>query len=504
MEEKIICPKCGNEVIKKETTKFCRLCGCNLQNMGRVMAQPQPAPQPKPEPKPQPTPQPKPQPAPEPKPQPIPEPKPQPALEPKPQPQPMPMPQQPKPRNNNAVIGIVIGLAVIVMLAFVAVAVLLVKKEIIKLPFAGADKEVSAEVDEDSEDTEEKDSEEESSVDAEKLLADAEALVEANKEKVFDDQLRNDAQLKLQEAIELYKQAGVTEEANEGISYALSYYEKGVQQQVEMLMGLEVSADIHGEIVHILDEALSYGQGLADAGYDVEMKQATDLRNNIDDKYKKLYIDKFNLFIDEYNWNVRENEKFMSGAYEAFPTEDADDPIRMRYAYAKAWLVHQEIVEGLNDGSMDYVDAVKVIMDSMEETDYCEFLLEEAESYALNSDAYNADYFGPVEYNIIIEDSSSRKYEADEIADMGLTPAELRYARMEIYARHGMELWDPNANAMLDSDCEINMYKFMSYNDFGEHSTDNMNGLTETERHNIRVIAELQKEAMDIGYFMIE
>ena len=48
MEEKIICPKCGNEVIKKETTKFCRLCGCNLQNMGRVMAQPKPAPQPKP------------------------------------------------------------------------------------------------------------------------------------------------------------------------------------------------------------------------------------------------------------------------------------------------------------------------------------------------------------------------------------------------------------------------------------------------------------------------
>ena len=396
-----------------------------------------------------------------------------------------------------------IGLAVLVMVAVIATAVVLVKKEVIKLPFLNKTEQASDEP-EDAETSEEgEEAGDDEAVDAAELIAQAKELVEANKEKVFDDQLRNEAQLKLQEAIDIYTQAGVSEETNAEVGYALSYYEKGVQQQVEMLMGLEISSDVHGEIVHNLDEALGYGQSLVDAGFDVEMSALTDLRNNIDDKYKKLYIDKFNLFIEEYNWNVRENEKFAKGAYEAFPTEDLDDPIYMRYAYAYAWLVHQEIVEGLNDGSMSYEDAVLRIWDEMEETDYCEFLIEEAESYALNCDNANKDYFAPVNKSVIIPDSSSKEYTPDEIAELGLTPAEMRYARMEIYARHGMNLWDPNVNAALDNSGEIDMYKFMSYNDFGEHSTDNTNGLTATERHNARILADLQKENMDIGYFMI-
>ena len=521
MEERIICPKCGKEVIWKETTKFCRFCGCNLQNIGRATAKAQPAPQPvqpvQPQKPVQPTPQPaqpvqsvKPAPQPmqpqKPAPQPM---QPQKPVQPTPQsvqpqqsiqPQQQFQPTQKPPKKQGAMIGLIIGLVILIIATLVGVAIVLVKKDIIHLPF-GADK--AAVVEETGEDVDEDEAETEEEADSGALLAQADEMVEANKEKVFDDQLRNDAQLKLQEAIALYSQAGVSEETNAGINNALSYYEKGVQQQVEMLMGLEVSADIHAEIVKNLDEALSYGQGLSEEGFDVRMDLLTDLRGSIDDKYKGLYIDKYNAFIDEYNWNVRENESFIRGAYEAFPTDDPDDPIRLRYAYAKAWLVHQEIVEGLNDGSMSEEDAAIKIIDSLEETDYCEFLIQEAENYALNSSLANASYFKYVRKGNIIPDSSSREYSAEEIAALGLSPAELRYARMEIYARHGMSIWDTTVQEELGSSGNINMYKFMSYNDFGIYSTDNMNGLTETERHNIRVIAQLQIDAWGEGYLMI-
>lgn len=340
------------------------------------------------------------------------------------------------------------------------------------------------------------------------LLQEAEALLEENKEKVLDDQLRSEALAELQEVIAIYRQAGANEdlkaEALAGMRDVVSYYEKGIQSQVDMLMTQEVSADIYQEIVKNLDDALTYGQSLVDAGYDVSMNGIVDLRSNIEDKYKTLCIEKYNGFIEEYNWNVRANEKFARGVWEAFPSDDPDDPIRLRYAYAKAWLVHQEIVEGMGDGSLDADGAVEKIMASLEETDYCEFLMEEAENYALNSSKPNIDYFVSPGRSSILSDSSSREYTVEEIEALGLSAAELRYARIEIYARHGMNCWDTGVSNTLGSSGQIDMYKFMSYNDFGIYSTDNTNGLTATERHNIRVIGQMEKDFIGSGYFMIK
>ena len=473
METKYTCPNCGREYMKKDTAKFCKFCGHKIVEQppqGQTAAPVAPMPIGN---------------------QSIPPGK----------------PKQPK-KKGGMVAAIIAGI-VLLLLMGVGTVIFVSRLGFLNLDFlktdiidGSADSESVAEGPGEVQGTEAAGTEA-----AEELLQEAAVLVEENKEKVLDDQLRSEALEELLEAIALCQRAGANEElkpeALAGMRDAVSYYEKGVQSQVDMLMTQEVSADIYHEIVRNLDDALTYGQSLVDAGYDVSMNGITDLRSNIEDKYKALYIDKYNGFIEEYNWNVRANEEFARGAYEAFPSDDPDDPIRLRYAYAKAWLVHQEIVEGMADGSLDADGAVEKIMASLEETDYCEFLIEEAENYALNSSEPNIEYFTELGRGPILSDSSSREYTADELEALGLSAAELRYARIEIYARHGMNCWDVSVSNTLGSSGEIDMYKFMSYNDFGIYSTDNINGLTATERHNIRVIAQMEKDFAGSGYFMI-
>lgn len=60
-----------------------------------------------------------------------------------------------------------------------------------------------------------------------------------------------------------------------------------------------------------------------------------------------------------------------------------------------------------------------------------------------------------------------------------------------------MQTWDINANDILGAEGGIPSHKFMSYNDFGEFSQDGMNGLTPTERHNIRNIVRVELENGD-------
>ncbi len=420
--------------------------------------------------------------------------------------------------QNQFPLALVIGFAIgLVIIAIVAVTVLY-KKDIIHIPFLDKlfhteeSSETEAETEEDEDDSEKPVSDPK----ADGLVSKADALVEANSEKVLNDDLRADAMQKLVEAMELYKQAG-PDEASEGMNHAYTYYVKGTQKQVDMLMTLDIAADIYSEIVSTIDDAIAYGDGLTSAGFKVDMGNITSLRGNIEEKYKALFIEEFNKFIDEYQWNVRHNEEFMRGAMEAFMPDgpdDPDDPIYLRYAYAKAWLVHQEVVEGINDGSLDSEDAYKKIVSAAEDCDYCEFLLQEAESYAYQannegpaaeSQGRDGHYFGKMPGVPIIADSDTREYSLRQIKELGLSPAELRYARYEIYARHGMRsLMSLQADEAFGTENGIDPYKFMAYNDFGEYSTDNTNGLTVTERHNIRAIAEYELKHMNDGYFGLE
>ncbi|MBE5848187.1 MAG: zinc-ribbon domain-containing protein [Lachnospiraceae bacterium] len=428
-------------------------------------------------------------------------------------------------------IGAIVGFILIVLVA----VIVLYKKDVIKLPFL--EKIFSSEESEDDEieDALEEAAEEGDSSIRDKIgnlfekkedgdssspaasddqIAKADALVEASYEKVVDDDLRADAMQKLTEAMAIYKQAG-PDKGSAGAAKAFEYYVKGTQKQVDMLMTLDVAADIYAEIENTIDDAIVCGEDLQNAGLNVNMDNIRQLRDNIEDKYKALFIEKFDEFINEYEWNVRHNEEFMRGAVEAFPSDDPDDPIRLRYAYARAWLVRQEINEGLADGSIDEEDAVKRVAEEAESCDYAEFLLQDAEVWAVTANqkagkaAYDASfnlghYCGGAFYAPIIEDSSTKEYSVDDIGTFNLSPQELHAARLEIYARHNFDFWSPTYEKLFGYKDGINPYKFMSYNDFGNYSKDNKNGLTKTERHNIRAIGEYEMDHIKEGYFGLE
>ncbi len=335
------------------------------------------------------------------------------------------------------------------------------------------------------------------------LSSKTDKIVDEYAEKVFDDDLRSTAMEKLAAAIDSYTKTGAVddEDVASGLKRAFTAYDKGTVKQVNMLFELEPSSDIYQEILNNIEDTVALAESVSEKGFHVEIPETLRLKDNIEENYRGKYIDKFNGFIDEYNWNVRSNEEYMSGAKDVFEMQGEDDPLLLRYKYAYAWLVHQEISEKLEAGIYDFEDAYKAICEAAEDTDYCEFLMEEAESYAMQADA-NQSYFDRVSSEVL-DNSSSHEYSYDELDSMNLSPAELRLARMEIYGRHGMITWDENINQAFRKRGDISMYKFMSYNDFGMYSTDNTNGLTTTERHNIRTFAKYEIEHAKDGYFAL-
>lgn len=347
--------------------------------------------------------------------------------------------------------------------------------------------------------------------DASRSLEKADRMVQVAAEKVKDAATRGEGLTELQEAIKLYEQAGEEEAAFEaaqaGIDEALLSYVEGILLQSDMLMEQGTSVALFDQIMMDIDETLLYGQGIEVFGYTIDLSNLENKKEAYAAEYRERFIEEFNGFIEEEQWNVRHNEEFMRGAYEKLATEDENDAIRLRYCYAYAWLVHQEVVEKMSSGEMDAEAAVLYIMDALEKTDYNEFLIQDAEAYASNAGGswINQDYFKSVKSSELIPDSDTVEYSVEDIIDLGLNAAELRYARYEIYARHGMRTWDETANQRLagvnNSNAAIAREKYMSYNDFGAYSTDGNNGLTEVERNNIRSIVQAELEQ---GMFIME
>lgn len=346
---------------------------------------------------------------------------------------------------------------------------------------------------------------EEVNEDIQQLLTQAEETVQDASRKVADASTRGEAFEKLQEAISLYQQAGEEENAfvfaEAGINAAMSEYMRGVCQQVDMLLEQGTHIDIYNQISMDLNATLDYGQKIAAAGYSLDMRTVQEKKDAFEVEYRERFIWEFNEFSNEEQWNVRYNEEFMRGAYEHFTSEERDDAIRLRYSYAYAWLVHQEVFEKMTSGEMDAEGAVNYITEALEKADYNEFLIEDAEMYARQAGGswVNKDYFKEVNKDEIISDSNTKEYSIEEIKSLGLNAAELRYARYEIYARHGMKTWDETANQKLSrvntNGTAIARERFMSYNDFGPYSADDNNGLTEIERHNVRSIMQASFES---------
>lgn len=411
------------------------------------------------------------------------------------------LPDIPKLNLDNKKTAVIVGTAAVVLLL---VAALVIGSSGRKKDVQVAERETVETVD-----TSDESGEDETAANIEN-----DRMLEENNQKLKEavaltEENRGEAMAMLTEVMDTYievgKQDGYFEDAQDGITEAMQSYWNATLAQIEMLKKQGIGKDLYIQMNLDLDAAEEVYLNVQKSGYAVlagnsELIQEIQAeREALSDEYRRRYISDFDQFMDGYQWPPREAYSLISDAFELFPSEDPDDAIRLRYAYAYAWYIHQNNVEKIETGEISSYGAVENIVTNLEETDYNEFLMQEAEAYAWNSQErwINSDYFQVEYYLPIIADSSTREYSMEDIYRLGLSASQLRYARYEIYARHDMQTWDINANGMLGVEEGTPSHKFMSYNDFGEFATDGMNGLTITERHNIRNLVRVELENGD-------
>lgn len=323
------------------------------------------------------------------------------------------LPDIPKLNLDSKKIAIIAGAAVVVLLAIAMVMigtggkkkdVLVAERENVEAENAGMAEETeavtNAETDRLLSETNQK-------------LQEAVSLVEEN---------RGEAMVMLSEAVDAYitigEQDGYYEDAQDGITEAVQTYWNAALAQEEMLKKQETGKDLYIQMNLDLDAAEDLYAKVQAGGYTVqtdagEMSQEILAeREALYEEYRRRYISEFDQFMEGYQWPPRDAYNFMSEANELFPSEDPDDAVRLRYAYAYAWYVHQENTEKINAGEISAYGAVEHIVANLEEADYNEFLIQDAEAYAWNSGEgwVNSNYFTIEYYPPIIPDSSTREY----------------------------------------------------------------------------------------------
>ncbi len=331
------------------------------------------------------------------------------------------------------------------------------------------------------------------SKDVSALLEEADQLVADNASKVKKDDAREEAMQNISRAIELYKEAasGDAGAAGSGIVNAFNVYKDGALDRVLMLLNLETGLDIYEETQLQLDAVAELGEELQGEGYRVDFSDIQEKKESVAADYEDRIVKQLDTIFADSHQDLVKNEEYARKAVQLFDIKDETDPLKMRCAYAKALLVHQEVQDDIKAGKGEARDWFNKIVKALPEADYAEFLMEEAEQFAWQFDAHEA-YFEKVSLPVI-EDSGEREYKRKELDELKLSPAELRYARMEIYARHNVQLLDKDAAKALGVTKGKDIYSFKPFDD--------ENGLLGLERRTVRAIAKLEIDNIKNGYF---
>lgn len=442
------CPKCGQDLRVKPSTataqpteQVCSGCGTKLPSGIRFCtacgkpvdsAVAQPTPQPEPTPQPKPTPQPAPSPQ-----------------------KPAPSPQDDSKKGK----GVKTAMIAILILAAAGAAVFILGKQG-KLPGLFPDKAESTatetisseEAGESKETTEGTGAAEEApAIDADAAFAEIDESVASAREMIKDDEELLEGIGLIQSAIEQYinvsAEIGDTSLAAERVSDVSDAYIDAVTRRRDILSNQELSGSIYAQIMSELDEAVSYEEKLVNAGFEVDYESLTSIRDKFDTEYREKMIDAFDDFCKGENWSRTEAWKLMQDTPgNMFEETDLDDPIRLRYTYALAWWMQKQIDEDLQSGVITGKGAALKIADIIEPTDYSLMLMNYYIQYMKNAG----------------EDCSSVENAYKEILD-------------HIEATQGLKIGK-----------DVELAHFWYFNDFGEYSVDDVNGVTKENREWIR------------------
>ncbi len=236
----------------------------------------------------------------------------------------------------------------------------------------------------------------------------------------------------------------------ERIADAYDSYVEGVSRRIDFMSAQTLSGSVYAQVMDEIDSAIDYADTLSEAGYTVDREEITRLRSSFDADYRQRVIDTFNEITTRDTWSRTEAWNLMQDTDNMYDSSDLEDPIRLRYCFALAYFIQKEAETQVAEGTITAKGAAQKIAGVISDTDYNLMLIYEYIQYMYAagedcSDVENA-YYTVIQY---------------------------------INNTQGIQIGS-----------DIDVYKFWSFNDFGEYSygveDGDVNGLTTQNRQWIR------------------
>lgn len=357
-------------------------------------------------------------------------------------------PKQPKKKEKTNVGLIIAAVILSVLIIASAVVCVLVWKGTISLPFFDKGIETSEETETEASTEEDVTGE---AIDTDEYFADADALLEKGKSQIVVDAEIVNGMESLKSAInEFVAKAEETEDAliaDERVADAYASYVTAVTKHKDMMSGQTLSGGIYSQIMIEFNDAIAMGEELAAKGYTIDTASVISARDEFDTSYTEKILLTFNEFTTREAWSRTEAWNLMADtADNMFDPSDLDNPIRLRYAYALSWWTEKQIETEINNGTITAKGAAIKIGNLMEAMDYNPMML----------------YY----YLIFMDEAGEDCREAGD-------------AFLEI-----MERLEETQGLVINEDVMID--HFWYFNDFGDYSVDDKNGVTPENRQWIR------------------
>lgn len=287
-------------------------------------------------------------------------------------------------------------------------------------------------------------------VDAEGLFAEADALLAEGKNQITIDAEILDGMANIRSAMDQFadkaQEAGDIGLAADRIADAYASYVTAVTKRRDMMVAQGLSGAIYNQVISEIKDAETLAEEMTEKGYEMDTASLKAVKDAFNTSYTEQIIKEFDDFTNRATWSRTEAWNLMSGVEGVFDHEDLDNPLRLRYAYALSWWIQKQIESDLENGTTTEKAAAIRIAGSIEQMDYNPMML-----------AYYITY----------------------MEESGEDCTQVLEAYTDIVRQIGetQGIWIGE---------DIDIERFWYFNDFGEYSVDDRNGVTPENRQWIR------------------
>jgi hypothetical protein len=250
--------------------------------------------------------------------------------------------------------------------------------------------------------------------------------------------------------LETSSEVGYNSVIEKHINDAYDAYVEGASRRADFMSTQTLSGSIYSQIISEMDDVIGYADTISSAGYSVDTTEITEIKNNFDSDYRKKIIETFNEFSTRDAWSRTESWNLMSETDSMFESDDLNNPIKLRYAFALAYWTQKQIETDLASGTITEKGAATKIGNVIEATDYNLMLIYEYINYMKASG----------------EDCSGVESAYNDVIN-------------QIYSTQGILIGD-----------DVDVYHFWYFNNFDEYSSSvadgSVNGVTDENREFIR------------------